>query len=96
MGNGKVELKVIVFGTAATGVPTCVPPVVHGVFGAPSVHSVKVTVPIGAPPWVLPVTVAESFHDWPTVPVEPPERVVVNEVGATPCTGAPLAPRMGS
>ena len=44
------------------------PPVVpvHGVPGVLSLHQVKATVPVGAPPIELPVMVAESVHVLPT------------------------------
>ena len=39
---------------------------VHGVEGTDSLHQVKATVPVGAPPVELPVMVAESVHVLPT------------------------------
>ena len=63
-GRVKVETSPIEVGVLT--VPTGVPPV-HGVDGSVSWHKVKATDPVGAPPAALPVTVAVSFHELPTV-----------------------------
>ncbi len=62
-------------------VPTAVPPV-QGVEGCVSLHKVKATEPEGAPPVVVPVTVAVSFHELPTVVFIGAMTVVVS-VGVT-------------
>src|SRR5580658_3015379 len=57
------------------------PPVpVHVVGALVSLHQVKVTEPVGAPPVELPVTVAESLHELPTE-VLPGALMVVETVG---------------
>ncbi len=66
-------------------VPTAVPPV-QGVEGCVSLHKVKATEPEGAPPVVVPVTVAVSFHELPTVVFIGAMTVVVS-VGVVTCTG---------
>jgi len=74
----KVEVSPLVVGVET--VPTVLPPE-QAVPGEFSWHSVKVTVPVGAPPVELPVTVAESFHELPTAVEDGDVRLVVNAVG---------------
>jgi hypothetical protein len=64
--------------------PIGLPPV-HGVPGVVSGHSVQLTVPLGAPPDELPVTVAVSPQAFPTV-VALGARTVVVRVGVAAVT----------
>ncbi len=61
--------------TKVTAAPTCVPPL-HRAFEAVGPHSKKLTVPLGAPPVVLPVTVAVSVTDPPRAMEPEPEEDV--------------------
>jgi hypothetical protein len=62
----KVELSPLTLGVLQ--VPAVPPPLmpVHEVFGETTLHQVKATEPLGAPPVGLPVTAAESVHVLPT------------------------------
>ena len=66
MEGPKVEASPTIAGVVK--VPAEPPPEVpvHGVLGALSLHQVKATEPVGAPPVELPVMVAESVHVLPT------------------------------
>jgi hypothetical protein len=79
---GKVKVESSPLGVGALSEPIGVPPV-QGMEGALSWHSVQLTVPVGAPPAVLPVTVAESPHVLPTVVPLGGTIVVVNPGVAT-------------
>jgi hypothetical protein len=63
---GRVKVETSPTDVGALTVPTGVPPL-HGVHGALSWHKVKATDPVGAPQAALPVTVAASFQELPTV-----------------------------
>ena len=82
-GRAKVETSPTEVGTVT--VPTGVPPL-QGVEGLVSAHKVKATDPVGAPPVAVPVTVAVSFHEFPTVVCIGAITVVVR-VGVTVWTG---------
>jgi hypothetical protein len=63
VGSVKVELSPVV---VAVVVESMLGPPVQGVGGADSWHSVHATVPVGAPPAELPITVAVSPQALPT------------------------------
>ena len=63
---GRLNVETSPTDVGVVTVPTGIPPV-QGVEGSVSVHKVKATDPVGAPPVGLPVTVAVSFHEFPTV-----------------------------
>ena len=73
--------------TGVENVPAEPPPPVpvHGVPGVVSLHQVKATVPVGAPPVELPVIVAESVQVLPTE-VSSGGLIVVTEVGVAGVT----------
>ena len=78
---GRLNVETSPTDVGVVTVPTGIPPV-QGVEGSVSVHKVKATDPVGAPPVGLPVTVAVSFHEFPTV-VFIGAITVVTSVGVT-------------
>ncbi len=82
---GKLNVETSPTDVGVVTVPTGIPPV-QGVEGSVSVHKVKATDPVGAPPVGVPVTVAVSFHEFPTV-VFVGAITVVTSVGVTAWPG---------
>jgi hypothetical protein len=74
---GSVNVELLPLGVGELSTAKGGPPV-QGVDGVVSWHSVQVTVPLGAPPWALPVTMAVSPQALPTEVSVGGRTVVVN------------------